>query len=953
LHHGTILYCDRFAALKEFGGYRLTILLLVSFAPTLLRATESRWVRTGASGRLIYVPDAEGDRILDFSNVGYRGRGVDLLPNNVANVITLAPIAGDDTAQIQAALNSVAAMPLGSDGFRGAVLLGPGHYDIATQLNITASGMVLRGVGRETNQTVLHARGTTQRSLLNIVGAGSPSFTGFTKRNMIDKVVPVGATSFRVDSTGGLAVGQTVRVERPSTASWIAAVGMDNPPDGDPPWQEGTMNIRSDRVITRIEGNRVFLDAPLATALELQYGGGTIQPYAWTGRIDRVGVENLRAESDYASDTDEAHAWEFVSIDNAQNVWVQGTTSQYFGDSSVVANPTAKWVTVANAINLDPKSIVTGERRYTYDLSGQLGFVTNSQANSGRHDFVNNSTRPAGPNVFHNSVANNALNDTGPHQRWASGTLFDNITVNGNNINVRNRGSLGTTHGWSGANMVIWNSTASGFIVQSPPTAQNWLIGSTGPIVTDTAFGPQPPGNVDSHGMPVTVGGTTSLYDAQTNDAADIRSFHWGGGSGNWTEHVAWKEGVQPGVYRVSTRDYLIGDIDGFTYDGPGSIDAAFIDPAWRTAIEASSALPITGFDNLAGNQNVAFTIQRQVAVGERVVHGYLALGMRQTPGGESATDFLRVFDMDPSHRIDFSAVGWNTQVTTTSTFVGVVDLGGFLTELQSSSTNVQLNDDAGLDWAMYLVAVATPIADTVGPHVFLDRGGSVTLSAPVSPVNSLQIGGAEAGSLRMSGGSTLDINSSFSQLANGTLTVELSSATPNGPLIEVTQNASLAGGLVIQLASGFAPALNSQFRILSASSGVQNDFDSLTLPTLASGLGWELSYNANSVDLKVVAKLPGDFNDDGFVDAADYTLWRDNLGSTTNLPNDSTPGTVTAADYDVWKNNFGSSLPTISTTIAVPEPASTWLLVVAGTWPVRFLRYASSKRRYVSKVVS
>ena len=33
----------------------------------------------------------------------------------------------------------------------------------------------------------------------------------------------------------------------------------------DPPWQPGTLNIRYDRVITRIEGNRIFVDAPLAT----------------------------------------------------------------------------------------------------------------------------------------------------------------------------------------------------------------------------------------------------------------------------------------------------------------------------------------------------------------------------------------------------------------------------------------------------------------------------------------------------------------------------------------------------------------------------------------------------------------------------------------------------------------------------------------------------------------
>ena len=51
---------------------------------------------------------------------------------------------------------------------------------------------------------------------------------------------------------------------------------------------------------------------------------------------------------------------------------------------------------------------------------------------------------------------------------------------------------------------------------------------------------------------------------------------------------------------------------------------------------------------------------------------------------------------------------------------------------------------------------------------------------------------------------------------------------------------------------------------------------------------------------------VAGDYNNDGTVNAADYTRWRDNLGASVTLPNDSTPGMVTAADYDVWKAAFG-----------------------------------------------
>ena len=125
----------------------IVVVLSIAIPSPIGSAAESAWVKTGTTGRLIYVPDAEGDRILDFSNVGYRGKGIELIPEGVANALTLSPIAGDDTAQIQAAINQVSALPLGTDGFRGAVLLQPGTYDINSQLEIRASGVVLRGSG--------------------------------------------------------------------------------------------------------------------------------------------------------------------------------------------------------------------------------------------------------------------------------------------------------------------------------------------------------------------------------------------------------------------------------------------------------------------------------------------------------------------------------------------------------------------------------------------------------------------------------------------------------------------------------------------------------------------------------------------------------------------------------------------------------------------------------------
>ena len=95
---------------------------------------------------------------------------------------------------------------------------------------------------------------------------------------------------------------------------------------------------------------------------------------------------------------------------------------------------------------------------------------------------------PYGPNAFVDGWSDNAHGEAGPHQRWATEILWDNITVNGGNNDIQNAGNYGTGHGWEAGNSLIWNNKANGFIVQNPPGARNWLIGSVGPIQTGTAW---------------------------------------------------------------------------------------------------------------------------------------------------------------------------------------------------------------------------------------------------------------------------------------------------------------------------------------------------------------------------------------------------------------------------------------------------------------------------------
>jgi hypothetical protein len=76
---------------------------------------------------------------------------------------------------------------------------------------------------------------------------------------------------------------------------------------------------------------------------------------------------------------------------------------------------------------------------------------------------------------------------------------------------------------------------------------------------------------------------------------------------------------------------------------------------------------------------------------------------------------------------------------------------------------------------------------------------------------------------------------------------------------------------------------------------------------------------------IETAVATPGDYNDDGVVDAADYTLWRDHVGAPGGtLVNDPTAGVIGAAQYEVWAANYGAGQPT---PLAVPEPASCILL--------------------------
>ena len=486
-------------------------LLQLAMAPAVLAQTRATAqdldpivsrVYPGPSGRLSYIPDELGNTIHDASHAGYRGGGVAIPTMPVRE--TIWPVAGDNTAHIQAAIDKVSSRPLDAAGFRGAVLLRAGYYRVAGPLKIQASGVVLRGEGMGDTGTILVGTGTgrsaapgaggpggaPQGALVVIGSASGVTLTEETKQVITDEYVPVGSRTLRVMSARGFRPGDTVIVRRIGNQAWIDAVGMNG---STPASRWRPFNVDWDRLVTEVQGNTITIDAPITCAIEQRWGGGEVVKGDDSGRISEVGVENLRGMSEfdptkrtteygnmdrpnYVAEeyyADEDHYRDLVVFTSAKNGWVRNATALHFVNSMVGTQRATKWITVQDCISREPISRRMGARRFTFALRGQLALVQRCQSDKGRHSFMTGQPSGSG-NVFLDCKATSPYSSSEPHEQWASGNLYDNVQAPltarfWKDINI----------GWAGANTVFWNCEGS-FLVQKPPTAQNYSFGHMG-----------------------------------------------------------------------------------------------------------------------------------------------------------------------------------------------------------------------------------------------------------------------------------------------------------------------------------------------------------------------------------------------------------------------------------------------------------------------------------------
>ena len=508
----------------------LTIILLLLTSLSGYAQSEASLVYPGEDGKLVYVKHANTQEsnpdniIIDYSNCGYMGGGV-AIPD-VAVKVTVYPQFGDDRKRIQDAIDYVSGLEPDENGFRGAVLLKAGTYELTVPdedaLQIRASGVVLRGEGQGPDGTILKTS-LEKRHQIIATRPERPAFGQSHRTKITDAYVGSGRFEFHVEDATGYAVGDKIFVRFTPNQTWLDETYANHYlGSGDLLWTTDTYTMNFERTITQIEGNRITIHSPVILPMQTKFGVGEIVKLSFSrNRLQNVGVEHMRLVGPGVTATCAAdnpnRLRTAVHFEFTENSWIRGITVKHTSNS-LFKLWDSHYITAEDCASIEPLGPKRGGYRYAFyiDAASSHNLCQRTYSDDGRHDFVLGPRIP-GPNVFLDGVSERG-GTQGPHQRWATGTLFDNLKMQ-SLIALEHRGPSGSGHGWAGVQSIIWNTESPSIVCDAPVGHMNYAIGNTGTeslsqYINNTRAGVYR-GHYDHHGSPVA---TRSLYLKQLED---------------------------------------------------------------------------------------------------------------------------------------------------------------------------------------------------------------------------------------------------------------------------------------------------------------------------------------------------------------------------------------------------------------------------------------------------
>ena len=513
--------------------FLLALAVVLCATNSALAQPESALVYPDENGKLEYkmhpnIEESNPDNVvIDYSHCGFREGGV-AIPD-IPVKITLYPQFGDDQERIQAAIDYVSGLEPDKNGYRGAVLLKAGTYEIGKNLlpnndalQIKASGVVLRGERQGSNVTILTTTFETKHRVI-ATRPERPSISTSDKTRISDPYVGSGVFGFHVEDASAYHAGDTIFVRFTPNQTWLDGIYANAyMSEGDLDWTTSTYTINYERIITHVENDSITVHSPVILPMQTRFGGGEIVKLSFSRkRLSLVGVENMRIIGTGITPTcpaDDPNRLETaIHYEYTANSWIRGITVLHTSNS-LFKLWDSHYVTVQDCASLEPLGPKQAGYRYTFyiDAASSHNLCQRTYTDDGRHDYVLGPRIP-GPNVFLDGVSQRG-GTQGPHQRWATGTLFDNLKLE-SLIALEHRGSSGSGHSWAGIQSTIWNTESPSIICDAPVGHMNYAIGNTGNEILSQYINNTRPGvyrgHYDSHGTHVS---PRSLYLAQLKD---------------------------------------------------------------------------------------------------------------------------------------------------------------------------------------------------------------------------------------------------------------------------------------------------------------------------------------------------------------------------------------------------------------------------------------------------
>ncbi len=437
--------------------------------------------------------------LLDFSYAGYAASEAPI--PSIGVKATVKP--GEN---IQEKVDAVSAMPKDSKGFRGAILLAAGTHTITKPIQVKADGIVIRGEGPDKTFIYVDSEGFTEQAAIDFEGTG-PSWSQIPGNfSLLSQDINEGDTVAHVaKGASDFKVGDEVVLSH----KYGKAFTDDHFMDPKKEWMNGQSILTYYRKIKSIKGDEITFTEPMTYRLKT----------TWEARITKInqsrnfGVEHLAigfkqgtgpgnvistAKGNGAGPT---HGAKMVYLNKVTNAWVRDVKS-YRPEGSKnmiqcdgIGVRETKWVTIEDCDVRDPYNI-TYNNGYLYVIGRSDGVLIKNCFAAGGLDclLINGASSRV---VLHHLTTEEENRGSDSHRFLASGILFDSCSLASKNMasynntaalfRFENRGPMSDGAGWTGTNLVMWNTktskigeNAASYIIKLANYGRNYIIGPYG-----------------------------------------------------------------------------------------------------------------------------------------------------------------------------------------------------------------------------------------------------------------------------------------------------------------------------------------------------------------------------------------------------------------------------------------------------------------------------------------